>query len=125
MAFARRSKQNDLDNLTYIVAGAMSADVAGASIDVGQLGRLVLSVKWTNTGTPIGTLVLQAQDLIDGTWRDIPGSSGGFGQHPNNDTAGTVGYFRELQAFSTVRVFYRRTSGGTANTSLTAASRVI
>lgn len=109
---------------TYLAAGNMAASVPGGAIAVGPEGRLALSVKWVNTNAPIGVLVLQTLSLIDGvTWVDIPGSSGGFGQHPNNDTAETIGYFRELQPFTSVRLFYRYTSGG-ANTTLTAGYRV-
>ena len=104
----------------------MAADVACAAITVGPEGRLEISCKWTAASTQIGTLVLQALSVIDGTtYVDIPGASGGFGQHPNNDTAETIGYVRELQPFTTVRLFYRRTSGGAAGNNFTAATRVM
>jgi hypothetical protein len=113
-------------NATYQTATTMAADVDCAAITVGPEGRLEISAKWTAASTQIGTLVLQALSVIDGTtYVDIPGSSGGFGQHPNNDTAETIGYFRELQPFTTVRLKYRRTSGGAAGNNFTAATRVM
>jgi hypothetical protein len=113
-------------NATYQTATSLGADVLGAAITVGPEGRLEVSAKWTAASTQIGTLLLQTLSLIDGTtWVDIPGSSGGFGQHPNNDSAETLGVFRELQPFTSVRLKYARTSGGAAGNNFTAATRVM
>jgi hypothetical protein len=112
------------DSTSYITTGNMSADVDGAAITVGPEGRLLLELSWTNTGTPIGTFVLQGL-MPSGSYDDIPLSSAAFLRHPNNDTSTSVAYFTDLQVFTSVRLKYRRTSGGTANTSLDVNTRVM
>ena len=104
-------------NATYITSGDMSADINGAAITLGPEGILILECSWSNTGAPIGTFVLQGL-LPSGAYDDIPLSEAAFKRHPNNDTSTAVAYFLDLHGFATVRLKYRRTSGGTANTSL-------
>lgn len=106
------------NNTAYIASGDMSADVTGAAITVGPAGRVRFDIDWANTGTPIGTLMLQNLGADGATWRDIAESVAGFPSHPNNDTKSITAHFRELQIFASVRLKYVRTSGGTANTSL-------
>lgn len=105
------------NDATYIVNGDMSADILGPAITVGPAGRLRLDVVWTNTGTPIGTLMLQSLGADGATWIDIAESIYIFPSHPNNDSKTITGTFSQLQIFASVRLKYVRTSGGTANTS--------
>lgn len=113
------------DNLTYIATGNMSGDVTGLAIAVGPEGRLLVRGSWSNTGSPIGLFVLQGLAPDGSNYEDVPGSSAAFLRHPNADTSTTMAYFRDLQVFVSVRVIYRRTSGGTANTTLDVDTRTM
>jgi hypothetical protein len=106
-------------NATYLVNQSMAADVDGGAITVGPEGTLEVSAKWTAASTQIGILVLQSLSGIDGTtYILIPGTSGGFESHPNNDTKEVKGYFWGLRPGASVRVKYIRTSGGAAGNNL-------
>lgn len=105
------------DNVTYIVNGDMSADINGPSIAVGQGGRLLAHILWNNTGTPIGTISLQALCPDGATWIDINGASAEFATQVNNNNASILCAWRGLELFTQVRIKYTRTSGGTSNTS--------
>jgi hypothetical protein len=113
------------NNQTYITAGNMAADIDGDPITVGPEGRLVMQLAWSNTGSPIGLFVIRALMPDGSTYEDIPGSSAAFLRHPNADTNTSMVYERELQAFTSVKLYYRRTSGGTANTSLVVKYRTM
>ncbi len=113
------------DNTTYIVTGNMSADVVGPAITVGPEGRLLVQCAWTNTGAPIGSFVLQGLMPDASAYDDVAGADTAWLRQPNNDTNTSMAYFRELQVFTSVRVIYRRTSGGTANTSLDVNTRIV
>lgn len=116
-----------VNNTNYFPSGDMSASINGPAITVGPEGEVEFSASWTQHSTQIGLFVLQSLSLVDGTtWEDIPGSSGGFGAHPNNDTARTgVCRFYGLRIFGTVRVRYVRTSGGSATNALIAGVRTL
>lgn len=108
-------------NATYLVNQSMAADIDGGAITIGVRGELEISAKWTASSTQIGVLYLQTLSSIDGTtYVTIPGSSGGFTSHPNNDTLEVKGYFYGLRPGSSVRLKYLRTSGGAAGNNFSA-----
>ncbi len=114
------------DNTTYVVSGDMSADVNGPAITVGPEGRLVVDCSWSATGSPVGIFLLQGLKIAGGaSWNDIPNSFSGFSVNPSGTAATCTAAFRDLQGWVQVRVVYRRTSGGTANTSLDIDTRVL
>jgi hypothetical protein len=109
------------DSPNYIVDGDMSDDVAGPWFRPQVNGEELFEVDWGATDAPTGSLLLQytqedAETPDTARIFTVPGVT--FSASPAG-TAGSVQQrFPGLRVYKRLRVFYDRSGGGTANTSL-------
>jgi hypothetical protein len=97
----------------------MTADITSTPVNVQYLDNIGLEIAWTASGSPSGTIYIQGSNSYDavlgsGTFYSLtfdPALS-----QPDG-TTNANGYLVSLSNFpyAWLRVFYDRTSGGTAN----------
>lgn len=102
----------------------MRATVNGNTIDVRDYKGFSGRLSWSNTGTPVGIFRLQVS--MDGTnWEDRTDTDTGFTAVPGGAGTPTASTFNFIDlGWWFVRVRYIRTSGGSAQSTLSGIGAV-
>lgn len=102
-----------------VVDSVMTADITSTPVNVQYLDNIGLEIAWTASGSPSGVIYIQGSNSYDavlgsGTFYSLTFSPA-ITQPDGTTNAG--GYLVSLTDFpySWLRIFYDRTSGGTAN----------
>ena len=94
-----------INNVKYIQAQSMAADVTGDTVDISNMDGFAVEYAVTSGSSPSGSLKVQAS--IDGTiWTDLGGS---YSVTISANTTGLLNY--SGAKFPKMRVIYARTSG--------------